>query len=66
MKICVYELGVASKRAAGAFFLQKKAFPDFLTMSIAEIVKIVRFLGFMDFGTCLKRRASKNHGFGRY
>ena len=26
MKICVYELGVASKRAAGAFFLQTKTF----------------------------------------
>ena len=28
MKICVYELGVASKRAAGAFFRQKKTFLD--------------------------------------
>ena len=29
MKICVYELGVASKRAAGAFFRQKKSVPGF-------------------------------------
>ena len=28
MKICVYELGVASKRAAGAFLRQKKTFLD--------------------------------------
>ena len=26
VNICVYELGVASKRAAGAFFRQKKTF----------------------------------------
>ncbi len=48
------------------FFGKKKAFPDFLTMSIPEIAKIVRLLVFMDFGTCLKRRASKNHAFWRY
>ena len=28
MKICVYGLVVASKRAAGAFFLEKKTFLD--------------------------------------
>ena len=36
---CFYELGVASKRAAGAFFRRKNAFPDFLTMSILETVR---------------------------
>ena len=63
---CVYELGVASKRAAGAFFRQKKAFPDFLTMSILEIPRICWISVYMDFGTCLKRRAPKNHAFWRY
>ena len=29
MKICVYELDVASKRAAGAFFRQKNTFLEF-------------------------------------
>ena len=48
------------------FFRQKKAFPDLLIMSILEIVRIVRISVFMDFGTCLKRRAPENHEFGRY
>ena len=40
VNICVYELGVASKRAAGAFFLQKKAFPLFLTMSVLKVIEL--------------------------
>ena len=55
---------MAYKRAAGVFFPAKKAFLDFWTMSILEIVRIVRISVFMDFGTCLKRRA--HHEFWRY
>ena len=60
---------MAYKRAAGAFFLGKTTFPDFLTMSILETVRIVRIVRIsisMNFGTCLKRRAPKNHEFWRY
>ncbi len=63
---CVYELGVASKRAAGAFFPAKKRDPGFFDMSILKIARIVWISVFMDFGTCLKRRAPKNHAFWRY
>ena len=62
----VYELGVACKRAAGVFFRQQKAFSDLLTMSILELDRIVRISVFMDFGTCIKRRAPENHEFWRY
>ena len=48
------------------FFLEKTTFPDFLTMSILETVRIVRISISMDLGTCLKRRAPKNHEFWRY
>ena len=57
---------MAYKRAAGAFFSGKTTFPDFLTMSILETVRIVRISISMDLGTCLKRRAPKNHEFWRY
>ena len=61
MKTCVYELGVASKRAAGVFFLGKTTFPDFLTMSIPEIVRIVRISISKDFGDLSKKtRAEKS------
>ena len=64
--LCFYELGVASKRAAGAFFLEKRALPDLLTMSILGIVRIVRISVSMELGTCLKSRTPKNHEFWRY
>ena len=57
---------MAYKRAAGAFFHGKTTFPDFLTMSLLETVRIVRISIPMDLGTCLKRRAPKNHEFWRY
>ena len=57
---------MAYKRAAGVFFPGKTTFPDFLTMSILETVRIVRISISMDLGTCLKRRAPKNHEFWRY
>ena len=60
----IWELGVAYKRAAGAFFLEKTTFLDFLTMSILETVRIVRISISMDLGTCLKRRAPKIMNFG--
>ena len=63
---CVYELGVACKRAAGAFYLGEKAFQDFWTVSILEIVRIVRIWILEFFGICLKRRAPKSHDFWRY
>ena len=57
---------MAYKRAAGAFSPGKTTFPDFLTMSILETVRIVRISISMDLGTCLKRRAPKNHECWRY
>ena len=48
------------------FFVGKTTFPDLLTMSILETVRIVRISISMDLGTCLKRRAPKNHEFWRY
>ena len=47
---CVYGLGVACKHAAGVFFPATNEFPDLLTMSILEIVRIVRISAFVDLG----------------
>ena len=62
----VYELGVAYKHAAGAFFRRKKSVPGFFDMSVLKNSRIVRISLIMDVGTCLKRRAPKNHEFWRY
>ena len=62
----VYELGVAYKRAAGAFCRKKKAFPVFLTCQFCKNSRIVRISLIMDVGTCQKRRAPENHQFWRY
>ena len=40
-----------------------RAFPEFWTMSILEIVRTMIISVFMQFGTCLKRRAPKNDVF---
>ena len=48
------------------FFPENTTVPEFLTMSILETVRIVRISISMDLGTCLKRRAPKNHEFWRY
>ncbi len=48
------------------FFRHTNAFPDFLTVSILEIPRICWISVYMDLGTCLERRAPKNHAFWRY
>ena len=62
--VWVYDLGVAYKRAAGALPPAKTVLPDLGIMSILGIVRIVRISIYIDLGTCLKRRAPKNHEFG--
>ena len=49
-----------------ALFSGKKEIPGFVAISILEIIGIFRISVFMDFKTCLKRRAQKNHEFWRY
>ena len=72
MYICIYyrilseSLVWPTSVPQALFFLEKTTFPDFLTMSILGTVRIVRISISMDLGTCLKRRAPKNHEFWRY
>ena len=72
MYICIYyrilseSLVWPTSVPQAPFFSEKAAFLDFLIMSILETVRIVRISIFMDLGTCLKRRAPKNHEFWRY
>ena len=61
----VYELGVAYKRAAGAFSGQKRR-SRIWDMLILKNSRIVRISLIMDVGTCLKRRTLKNLEFWRY
>ena len=48
------------------FFSPEKNAPVFVDMSILKNHRIVRISIFLDLGTCLKRRAPKNHEFWRY
>ena len=66
---CIYRLcpaWCAQSACCRRFFFGKKDIPRFSTMSILEIVRIVRISVYMELGTCLKRRAPKNHEFWRY
>ena len=56
---------MAYKRAAGVFPVKKTSLFVW-TVSILEIIRIIKISACVDFGTCLKRRAPKNHEFWRY
>ena len=61
MKICAYELGVASKRAAGAFFPSKKTFLDLFDYVNHEKSKNCQNFSIFGFGDLSKKtRAEKS------
>ena len=68
--ICVFDVFMSlvwpTSVPQALFFMENQHSRILLTMSILEAVRIVRISISMNLGTCLKRRAPKNHEFWRY